>query len=45
MDLKINKNSTLRVGGAFADPHQAAQQAFNRTENFAYGMVYIAYSF
>jgi len=45
MDWKINKNFTLSVVGAFADPHQAAQQAFNRTENFAYGMVYIAYSF
>ena len=45
MDWKINKNFTLSLVGALADPHQAAQQAFNRTDNFAYGMVYIAYSF
>jgi hypothetical protein len=45
LDWKINKNFTLSVVGAFADPHQAAQQAFHRTDNFAYGMVYIAYSF
>jgi hypothetical protein len=44
-DWKINKNFTLSLVGAFADPHAAAQQAFNRTSNFAYGMVYIAYSF
>ena len=44
-DWKINKNFTLSVVGAFADPHEAARQAFNRTSNFAYGMVYIAYSF
>jgi hypothetical protein len=45
VDWKINKNFTLSVVGAFANPEQAAQQAFNRTSNFAYGMVYIAYAF
>jgi hypothetical protein len=44
-DWKINKNFTLSVVGAFADPHEAARQAFGRTSHFAYGMVYIAYSF
>jgi hypothetical protein len=45
LDWKINKNFTLSVVGAFADPHKAAQEAFQRTDNFGYGMVYIAYSF
>jgi hypothetical protein len=44
-DWKINKNFTLSLVGAFANPEQAAQQAFNRTSNFYYGMVYIAYAF
>jgi hypothetical protein len=45
VDWKINKNFTLSVVGAFANPEQAVQQAFNRTKNFSYGMAYIAYSF
>jgi hypothetical protein len=44
-DWKINKNFTLSLVGAIADPHQAVQQAYNRTSNFYYGMAYIAYSF
>ena len=44
-DWKINKNFTLSLVGAFADPQAAAREAFNRTSNFAYGMAYIAYSF
>lgn len=44
-DWKINKNFTLSVVAAFANPEQAAQQAFNRTSNFYYGMVYLAYAF
>jgi hypothetical protein len=44
-DWKINKNFTLSLVGAFADPGKAVQQAYNRTDNFVYGMVYIAYSF
>jgi len=31
--------------GAFANPQAAAQQAFGRTKNFAYGMVFLAYSY
>jgi hypothetical protein len=45
LDLKIKKHFTVSVIGAVADPHQAAQQAYNRTKNFSYGMLYIAYSF
>ena len=44
-DWKINKNFTLSLVGAIADPEKAAQEAFNRKSNFYYGMVYIAYSF
>ena len=45
VDWKINKNFTLSVVGAFANPEQAVQQAYKRTSNFVYGMVYIAYAF
>jgi hypothetical protein len=45
VDWKINKNFTLSLLAAFADPHKAAQQAYNRTKNFFYGMVYLAYSY
>jgi len=44
-DWKFYKNFTLSLIGAFADPHKAVQEAFNRTSTFSYGMVYIAYSF
>jgi len=45
MDWKINKNFTASFVAAYADPGKAVQQAFDRTKNFAYGMVYLAYSF
>jgi hypothetical protein len=45
MDWKIRKHFTLSLIGAFANPEKAAQQAYKRTSNFFYGMVYIAYSF
>ena len=44
-DWKFHKNFTLNVVGAYADPHKAVQEAYNRTSPFYYGMVYIAYSF
>jgi hypothetical protein len=44
-DWKVNKNFTLTFVAAFADPQAAAQQAFNRTKNFVYGMVFLAYSY
>jgi len=28
-----------------ADPHKAVQEAYDRSDAFKYGMVYIAYSF
>ncbi len=45
MDWKVNKNFTVSLVGAFASPHTAAEQAFNRTQNFSYGMVFLAYSY
>ena len=45
LDWKANKNFTFSFVGAFADPGWAVEQAFGRTRNFAYGMVYLAYSY
>jgi hypothetical protein len=44
-DWKINKAFTLSVVAAFANPETAVQQAYDRTKNFYYGMVYLAYSY
>jgi len=45
MDWKIKKHFTVSFIGAFADPHKAVQQAYNRTNTLGYGMLYIAYSY
>jgi hypothetical protein len=45
LDWKVNDNVTLSVVGAYADPGKAVQQAIDRTKNFAYGMVFVAYSY
>jgi hypothetical protein len=45
MDWKINKNFTASLLAAYADPGKAVQQGFDRTKNFTYGMIYLAYSF
>ena len=44
-DWKLNDNFTISVVGAYADPGKAVQQYTGRTKNFAYGMVYVGYSF
>jgi alginate export protein len=44
-DWKINENFTLSLVGAFANPGRLVEQAYGRTENFAYGMAYVAYSY
>jgi len=44
-DWKLNRNFTLSLVGAFANPGKAVQQYTGRTKNFTYGMAYIAYSF
>ena len=45
VDWKVNENFTVSLVGAYADPGRAVQQLTGRTKNFAYGMVYVAYSF
>jgi len=45
MDWKINKNFTASFIAAFANPHDAIEQATGRTSNLRYGMVYLAYSY
>jgi hypothetical protein len=45
MDWKINKNFTASFVAAVADPQTAVQQSINRTDNFRYGMVFLAYSY
>ncbi len=45
VDWKLNANFTISTVLAYADPGKAVQQATGRTKNFAYGMVYLAYSF
>ena len=45
VDWKVNTNFTVSVVAAYADPKKAVQQASGRTKNFAYGMVYVGYSF
>ena len=45
LDWKINRNFTASFVAALADPAAAVQQALDRTSNFTYGMVYLAYRF
>jgi len=44
-DWTVNDNFTLSFVAAFATPGDAVEQEFNRTEDFWYGMVYVAYSY
>ena len=45
VDWKLNKNFTVSLVGAYANPDLAVEQFSGRTSNFGYGMVYVAYSF
>jgi hypothetical protein len=45
MDWKVNQNFTLSFVGAYANPGALVEQAYDRTKTFAYGMIYIAYSY
>ena len=45
MDWKVNGNFTASFVAAYADPGLAVEQALDRTHNFTYTMVYLAYSF
>ena len=44
-DWKINKHFTASFVAAFANPRAGVQQATGRTQNFKYGMVFLAYSY
>jgi hypothetical protein len=44
-DWQINANFTASGVFAFANPQTAAQQLFGRTDNFVYGMLYVAYRY
>ena len=45
VDWKATKNVLVSVVTAFANPGLAVQQLTGRTKNFAYGMLYVAYSY
>ena len=45
MDWKVNENFTFSFVAAFADPGELVEQVYGRTRNFAYGMIYLAYSY
>lgn len=45
LDWKINANFLASFVAAYGNPRQAVEQAFDRTDNFTYGMVYLAYSY
>ncbi len=44
-DWKINANFLLSVVAAYGNPRQAVEQAFGRTDDFTYGMLYLTYSY
>jgi len=44
-DWTMNDNFTLSFVAAFASPGKAVQQEFNRTQDFWYGMFYVAYTY
>jgi len=45
MDWTLNDHFTLSFVAAFASPEAAVEQAFDRNEDFWYGMFYVAYSY
>ena len=45
LDWEINEHFTANFVAAYTNPGAAVQQAFNRTKNFAFGMIYLSYSF
>jgi hypothetical protein len=44
-DWTVNDNFTVSFVAAFATPEDAVKQEFNRTDDFWYGMVYVAYTY
>lgn len=45
VDWQINANFTASVVLAYADPGDAIEQGFGRTQSLSYGMVYLSYSY
>ncbi len=45
IDWKLNEHFTCSFIGAFANPGDAVEQAYDRTDNLAYSMVWVAYSY
>ena len=45
MDWTVNDNFTLSFVAAFASPGKAVEEVFDRTDDFWYGMIYVAYSY
>jgi hypothetical protein len=44
-DWSLNSNFTFSFLAAFANPGEAVRQAFDRTKDFVYGMIYVAYTY
>jgi len=44
-DWTVNDNLIVSFVAAFATPEDAVKQEFNRTDDFWYGMVYVAYTY
>lgn len=44
-DWQVNSNFIVSFVAAFAHPQEAIVQAYDRTDDFMYGMIYIAYSY
>jgi hypothetical protein len=44
-DWEINDHFTASFVAAFANPQKAIEQSIGRSENFRYGMVFLAYSY
>jgi hypothetical protein len=45
LDYEVNANFTVSLVGAYANPGRLVEQLHARTEDFGYGMVYVAYSY
>jgi hypothetical protein len=45
MDWEVNRNFTVSVVGAYANPGPLIEQAYGRTKDFLYGMIYVAYRY
>ncbi len=44
-DWSVNSNFIVSFVAALAHPQAAAQQAYGRTSDFTYGMIYVAYAY